>query len=289
MKYRMLGLALGIALNPIIATAHGVELQDFSRAGAEPPNFVLGTQVHPKDAPTDPDNRTADMVAEFSAMSARNEGKLELAPSPLRSAVRIPAWMQRYPTPVSPATQTNLATWRISEISGCAVDPYLPNPVLPQQSEQRRATWYLAMETAACAAGVPVNLFDALLIQESRYNPVAISPKGAVGIAQLMPDRARRLGVRNVWDPIENMRGAARYLRSLLDEFGRLDLALAAYNAGEGRVRGTGRVPRIRETVNYVSSILVMMRNELTRRLNSSSGAETTVSEATTELPEQRF
>ncbi len=125
------------------------------------------------------------------------------------------------------------------------------------------------MANAACEAGIPVNLFDALLAQESRYNPMALSPKGAAGLAQLMPDRARRLGVRNVWDPMENMRGGARYLRSLLDEFGRFDLALAAYNAGEGRVRGTGRVPRIRETVGYVSRILLTMRDQFARRVKS--------------------
>ncbi len=151
----------------------------------------------------------------------------------------------------------------------CAAEEYAPNPALPPQSEQRRATWYLAMESAACEAGVPVNLLDALLTQESRYNPIAISPKGAAGIAQLMHDRARQLGVRNVWDPVENMRGGARYLRVLLDEFGRFDLALAAYNAGEGRVRSAGGVPRIRETVNYVATILMTMQGQFKRRLNS--------------------
>jgi soluble lytic murein transglycosylase-like protein len=129
------------------------------------------------------------------------------------------------------------------------------------------------MENAACEAGVPVNLLDALLTQESRYNPIAISPKGASGIAQLMPGRARQLGVRNVWDPVENMRGGARYLRALLDEFGRFDLALAAYNAGEGRVRSAGGIPRIRETVNYVAGILMTMREQFTRRLNSGAGS----------------
>ncbi|NBC37288.1 transglycosylase SLT domain-containing protein [Novosphingobium sp. FSY-8] len=119
------------------------------------------------------------------------------------------------------------------------------------------------MAEAACEAGVPAPLFDALIIQESRYNPVAISPKGATGLAQLMPTSARILGVRNILDPRENMRGGARYLRSLLDEFGRFDLALAAYNAGAGRVRARGRVPRITETIHYVSNILVTMRRQL--------------------------
>jgi soluble lytic murein transglycosylase-like protein len=145
----------------------------------------------------------------------------------------------------------------------CWAEPYAPSPQLPDQAERRRAAWYSSMVAAACEAGVPARLFDALIIQESRYNPVAVSPKGATGLAQLMPASARFLGVRNILDPRENMRGGARYLRALLDEFGRFDLALAAYNAGAGRVRATGRVPRITETIHYVSSILVTMQRQL--------------------------
>ena len=84
-----------------------------------------------------------------------------------------------------------------------------------------------------------------------------------------MPSSARILGVRNVWNPVENMRGGARYLRALLNEFGRYDLALAAYNAGERRVRAARQVPRIRETVNYVSSILMTMRDQFRRRFDA--------------------
>ena len=145
----------------------------------------------------------------------------------------------------------------------------MPNPALPAAAERRRSTWYSAMASVSCEAGVPVALFDALIIQESGYNPVAASSKGAAGMAQLMPSSARILGVRNVWNPVENMRGGARYLRALLNEFGRYDLALAAYNAGERRVRAARQVPRIRETVNYVSSILMTMRDQFRRRFDA--------------------
>lgn len=150
-----------------------------------------------------------------------------------------------------------------SFIGPCGAAPYMPNPQIPPEAEQRRAVWYPAMAEAACDAGVPISLFDALIIQESRYNPVAVSPKGATGLAQLMPASARVLGVRNIWNPRENMRGGARYLRSLLDEFGRFDLALAAYNAGAGRVRTRHQVPRIAETIHYVSGILTTMQRQL--------------------------
>jgi soluble lytic murein transglycosylase-like protein len=247
-----------------------VELQDFHQSSGVPSSFVLGTPAHAADVPASQDSHTPELAAEFAAIGAGRGQHLELASPPPSHPLRIPAWMQRQAPPISFMGQTNPAEWSPSPgVLSCATDAYLPNPALPRQAEQRRALWYPAMVDAACEAGVPVNLFDALLTQESRYNPAAISPKGAAGIAQLMPDRARRLGVRNVWDPVENMRGGARYLRVLLDEFGRFDLALAAYNAGEARVRGTGRVPRIRETVNYVSEILVTMRDQFTRRLSS--------------------
>lgn len=155
----------------------------------------------------------------------------------------------------------NIDLWLFPQ--SCALPLYSPSPLLPREAERRRAIWYPAMAEAACEAGVPIQLFDALIIQESRYNPVAVSPKGATGLAQLMPSSARILGVRNIWDPRENMRGGARYLRSLLDEFDRFDLALAAYNAGAGRVRNKHQVPRITETLHYVSGILTTMQRQL--------------------------
>ena len=76
-----------------------------------------------------------------------------------------------------------------------------------------------------------------------------------MGLAQLMPGTARYLGVSDPWDVVQNLRGGAKYLREQLDEFGRVDLALAAYNAGPGRVRQRRAVPRILETLNYVATI----------------------------------
>ena len=107
---------------------------------------------------------------------------------------------------------------------------------------------------AACEAGIPAGLFDALVVQESRYDPAAQSPKGAVGLAQLMPGTGRGLRV-NAFDPLENLRGAARYLRKQLDAFGRVDLALEAYNAGSGHVRRRWSVPPFRETLDYVTKV----------------------------------
>jgi soluble lytic murein transglycosylase-like protein len=113
-----------------------------------------------------------------------------------------------------------------------------------------------ALSQAAAAANISPTLLSAVVWQESRWNPQAISPKGAMGLAQLMPATARYLGV-NPADPVQNLVGGARYLRMLLDQFdGNVEKALAAYNAGPGRVRSAGGVPAIAETRNYVSSIV---------------------------------
>jgi soluble lytic murein transglycosylase-like protein len=118
------------------------------------------------------------------------------------------------------------------------------------------AQFAAALTQAAAAANVSPSLLSALVWQESRWNPQAISPKGAIGLAQLMPATARDLGV-NPADPVANLNGGARYLRYLLDLFdGDVERALAAYNAGPGRVRSAGGIPAIAETRTYVASIV---------------------------------
>ncbi|MXO90970.1 transglycosylase SLT domain-containing protein [Altererythrobacter aquaemixtae] len=104
-------------------------------------------------------------------------------------------------------------------------------------------------------------LIEALVWQESRWRANAVSPKGARGLAQLMPGTARELGV-NPNDPFANLEGGARYLRQQLDRFdGNLEHALAAYNAGPGRVAKAGGIPRIRETQKYVAAIMGRLSN----------------------------
>lgn len=104
-------------------------------------------------------------------------------------------------------------------------------------------------------------LMEALVWQESRWQENAVSPVGAQGLAQLMPGTARYLGV-DPRDPFANLEGGARYLREQLDRFGGdLEKALAAYNAGPGRVERSGGVPNIRETQQYVAAIMGRLAN----------------------------
>ncbi|MDF1708442.1 MAG: lytic transglycosylase domain-containing protein [Paracoccaceae bacterium] len=114
---------------------------------------------------------------------------------------------------------------------------------------------YLAMaRDAARRHGVPEDLFLKLVQQESGFNPKAVSSKGALGLAQLMPDTARILRVDPL-DPYQNLDGGARYLMQQYRAFGNWRLALAAYNAGPGAVQKHGGVPPFRETQNYVKVI----------------------------------
>ena len=108
-------------------------------------------------------------------------------------------------------------------------------------------------------------LLDAVITVESGYNPQALSPKGAQGLMQLMPDTATRYGVTDRSDPVANLEGGARYLRDLLLMFkGDVTLALAGYNAGENAVIKAGnRVPAYAETQEYVVKVLEKYRNNV--------------------------
>lgn len=137
----------------------------------------------------------------------------------------------------------------------CSMPSYRSSFGFGRLAEERRRVIFPLVYRAACEAGLPVGLFDAMIMQESRYNPAALSPAGAVGLAQLMPGTAQQLKVDR-YSLLENLRGGARYLKQHVDRFGRYDLALAAYNAGPGRVERRWQVPQISETQTYVRTIL---------------------------------
>lgn len=127
----------------------------------------------------------------------------------------------------------------------------------PAADTTGRAAYEPLIQAHALAHGLAPDLLRAVIQVESGFNPRARSPKGAMGLMQLMPATARRLGVLDPWDAEQNIRGGAAYLRSLLDRFNQnAELALAAYNAGPEAVgRAGGQVPAIQETRDYVRKV----------------------------------
>ena len=132
----------------------------------------------------------------------------------------------------------------------------LPRIVQPGKSASRQRLAPL-VNAAAVAHGLPADLLTAVIEVESNFNVSAVSPKGAVGLMQLMPQTARHLAVADSRDPAANIDGGARYLKELLGRFGNnLHLALAAYNAGPGAIQRRGAIPFSGETQRYVPQVI---------------------------------
>ena len=116
------------------------------------------------------------------------------------------------------------------------------------------------IQQAAQKEGLEADLLRAVAEQESGFRACAVSPKGAMGLMQLMPATAQELGVHDPFDPQENLLSGAHFLKQLLTRFGgNAALALGAYNAGAGRVEEAGGVPEIPETIRYVRQILAKL------------------------------
>lgn len=119
-----------------------------------------------------------------------------------------------------------------------------------------RSTVESALDEAAASEGIERKLLGALAGVESNFDMTARSPRGALGLLQLMPATAAEMGVKDRCDVRENARGGARYLRQMVDEFGNPFLAVAAYNAGPERVRQHKGVPPIPETVRHIAKVM---------------------------------
>jgi soluble lytic murein transglycosylase-like protein len=124
---------------------------------------------------------------------------------------------------------------------------------------ERRIRYRHQVQNFSHSRKLDPRLVEAVVAVESNFNPRAVSRKGAAGLMQLMPRTAKRYGVENRFDPIENLAAGTRHLRSLLDRYGgSLELALAAYNAGESAVERYGGVPPYPETRDYVKKVLAL-------------------------------
>ena len=132
-----------------------------------------------------------------------------------------------------------------------------PSSVSAADRKYSREEIYDIISEISSKHGVNDKLVRALIRQESGFNPTIVSKAGATGLMQLMPATAQSLGVTDAKDPVQNVDGGVRYLKSLMKKYnGNLILSLAAYNAGPGAVDKYGGVPPYKETQNYVKNIL---------------------------------
>lgn len=248
--------AKGKATPPATASQRKVILLDFARAPL--PEGKSDPSLGASDAPIADVAR--QMASAFTNSSPPSpQARAELLSPRIATAAALPnPFLTR-----ALISSRSMAMPAFNAGGSCERPAYQPDYSHGRVVEARRRLIFPMVHQVACEQGLPIGLFDALIMQESRYNHLALSPKGAFGLAQLMPGTARQLGA-NPYTVMDNLRGGARYLRQQVDRFGRYDLALAAYNSGPERVARLGRVPLIAETTDYVSRISAKWRGGVT-------------------------
>ncbi len=160
---------------------------------------------------------------------------------------------------------TNMPTGKKQKVQSSRTNPSDTAKAVPMKAgfnfkkpdKIDRASYYPIAEEKARQYNLDPKLIKAVIRAESNWNPTAVSPKGAMGLMQLIPSTAALMGVQNPFDPTENIDGGVRYLRHLLERFnGNTVLALAAYNAGPKTVEKKNAIPSIPETVDYVRRVM---------------------------------
>jgi soluble lytic murein transglycosylase-like protein len=151
-----------------------------------------------------------------------------------------------------------------------------PAPEVPAQAAANQAPFHELVLGAASRYGVDAELISSVMEVESHFNPKAVSVKNARGLMQLLPETAARMGVKDIFDPKENIEGGTRYLKELLQLYNNnLTLALAAYNAGPDKVQKYGSVPPFRETESYVRQVQKKYQKNKSTPATKSPGPQT--------------
>lgn len=162
--------------------------------------------------------------------------------------------IQRYVDESGRVVFTNLGTDRTA--AAPATNPLLRAVNKASSTLSREQLYAALIEEAAGRHQVSPDLVKAMVRVESNFNPEAVSSKGCKGLMQLLPDTAKRFGVKDIFDPTQNLEGGVKYMRFLLDHFKNdLSLALAGYNAGENAVTRYKGIPPYRETQDYVKKV----------------------------------
>lgn len=220
------------------------------------------------------DTQTAPVKTIYKYMDAH--GVLHLTDKPPPSQNNTMLYSRSYVVQTY-QPKINLDELPLPPLTGFTFAPLPPPPVASPETRSHNAAasppvtrpqntnYHALISDVATRVGVPAALLHAVIKVESGYNPRATSPKGAMGLMQLMSGTAERYGVSDRTDPAASIEGGARYLRDLLAMFNQdLALALAAYNAGENAVKRYGNtIPPYRETQNYVASVMAIYQQNL--------------------------
>jgi len=202
---------------------------------------------------------TQSRIQEIKSRIATLEGRVQekTAPKSNNFAATLGGKISQGGTKTSPPRLAGLGFQNAAMDENAPFDPVATGFVNPGLGITSGTDLRAQAAQIAEKFGIDPVLFQALIQQESAFNPKAISSAGAMGLTQLMPRTAKSLGVTDPLDPTQNMEGGAKYLSQLLKQFkGDRKLALAAYNAGPGAVSRYGGIPPFKETQNYVNKIL---------------------------------
>lgn len=203
------------------------------------------------------------LEGEFVYLEMRGGGQIALPSSEVREIRRTPEARPRpvvstpaSPRPGGPRVENPQRAAPSALSSSAALPEQLPAGAVFDPAELRKLAGRVARYH-----GLSEALVQAVVQVESRYDAFAVSPRGAMGLMQLMPQTARRFQVDDTFDPVANLDGGVRYLKELLEKYrGETQLALAAYNAGEKAVERYGGIPPYRETMQYVDRVLQAVR-----------------------------